>query len=595
MCGIAGVVGRDLGRDAGDFGRSLCSSLGHRGPDGSGLYHDPSGRALLAHTRLSIIDLSEDAAQPITFDGRHFLVYNGEIYNHGELRAGLEKEGVSFRTSSDSEVLLRLLLHRGPGALSLLQGMFALALWDSRDQTLLLARDPFGIKPLYIAAQGNSLAFASELRTLILAHGSQPRLSPRGLAEFLQWGCSGRLENLVEGMEKLPPGTVLEWKNGRTKRWVFSKIPIVLRENNATTDDFRTAWLDAVARHFVSDVPVGLLLSGGMDSAAVIAAAAAQGKKTSLALTLHFGGTLTGEAREAAELAAYFKTPHVAHELAPAEIPSLFQSHLDAQDYPSMDGFNIYCISHAAHRLGLKVMLTGLGGDELLGGYPSFTRIPRVVALLRSLPDGLRPRQILRNWGHVLGSSRWARMLEWAAGPATWSHAYACYRGVFPQSSIRDMLDFCRVGPQPAPDHGLTPNGPEWIDGRSHIARWEFIQYLQQQLLGDGDACSMAFGVELRHPFLDEVLWRTGASLPSSIRFDSRKKILRTCLPELPPAIFRRPKLGFSMPYESWFKGPLHDFESFIPPELSRHATTWYQKTALIALFHWLQRHRISL
>ncbi len=588
MCGIAGLVGVSPHPSPEEHARLLCQAMHHRGPDGSGHYFDPAGPALLAHTRLSIIDLTERSRQPMTFDGRYHLIFNGEIYNYRDLRADLEKEGIPFLTSSDTEVILRLLIHRGPGALLLLRGMFALALWDSTEKRLLLARDPFGMKPLYVAQSGQGLAFASEVRTLLRSGITSTRLSPAAVADYLLWGCGG--ENLIEGITTLPPGTCWQWKDGTLTSEQFSSIPISLRENNATPDDFREAWLDSVRRHFISDVPVGLFLSGGVDSSSILAAAAALGIHPQLALTLGFPGNHREENSDAARIASHFGTPHANFFLEDQAVHSLYQGHLHAQDLPSMDGFNIFCVSHACRQHDLKVMLTGIGGDELLGGYPSFTRIPKIISLLRYLP-----LSSLHHLAPLLGATRLARMVDWASGPLTWSHAYRCYRGIFPRQLIHTMLLSRGLHSDTLTTDTPAPTGSEWSLGQSQVAFMEFHQYLQRQLLRDGDACSMAHSVELRHPFLDEVLWRTGASLPASIRFDIEKQLLQKCLPSIPQDVFRRPKQGFSLPYDSWFRGPLREFEDLIPPDWSSLTRTWYQKNALISLFHWMDKHGLSL
>ncbi|NJK93095.1 MAG: asparagine synthetase B, partial [Blastochloris sp.] len=357
-----------------------------------------------------------------------------------ELRTQLENQDEPFQTQSDTELLLVLLAREGPSALSKLRGMFALALWDAQENKLLLARDSFGIKPLYHTTQSGSLAFASEIRPLLAGDWVSAELSPEALFYYLQNGSASPDLPLIAGVQALPAGTWLEWTPTGQRSGKLPPIPLDHQSPTATVQDFRQTLLDSAQIHLTSDVPVGLFLSSGVDSASLLAALRASGQQLPTSLTLSFPGTAWDEAPEASYLASHFGSPHIIRSLDPEqEIIPWFQHHLQNSDLPSIDGFNVYCISKVSREHGFKVALSGLGGDELLGGYPSFHRVPHLVRagrLLQALPG----MQSCLSSVFTLTGSRGQRLAEFFSGPPTSNRAMHTYRCIFPDNVVSTLL-----------------------------------------------------------------------------------------------------------------------------------------------------------
>lgn len=583
MCGIAGFFGGDNPAHGREALEAMRLSLEHRGPDAHGLYQDPSGACGLAHTRLSILDPTERSNQPFSYQERWVLVFNGEIYNFRELRSELEGRGVAFRTSSDTEVVAALLALDGTAALSRLRGMYALAYWDTRERTLLLARDPFGIKPLYLTDKGNTTAFSSEVRALVSGGWAGRDLDPEGLSWYLHHGSVHPDRPLLRDVRVLPAGTWLSCASGATTRGTIDRVPVSLPPEDTGVEDFGRVFRDSVRAHLCSDVPVGLFLSGGIDSTAVLAAAAAAGPPPRT-VTLSFPGTILDESAHAAANARRFGAEPVFRTLdAEREIKPWFSDHLQLQDLPSIDGFNTFCVARVARELGLKVVLSGLGGDELLGGYPTFRRVPRLLKagkIWAMIPGAQGAARIFARYGR----GRAGRLADFLSAPPTIWNAYKATRTVFSDSAVG-----CLLGRMGFPVPLLFDEVPPLCHGdiRHDVCRFETDTYLQHQLLRDADACSMSQSVELRVPFLDMPLWRTAAHLPADIRFQAGKRLLQKALPEMPADVFARPKMGFTLPMHSWLDGVLAENYSLVDPSLKPVAETWFQKMALIALVSW--------
>ena len=394
MCGLAGVVRRDGPVAVDPFGlaEALSAALAHRGPDGRGCWLSPERDVLLVHRRLAIIAPGPDAAQPMAIDdGRHRIVFNGEVYNYRELRRELESSGERFATASDTEVLLRLIAREGPAALSRVRGMFAFACWDGRDRSLLLGRDRFGIKPLYVALGEGQIAFASELGALRAARLVDGGPSAAGVLAFMSWGSVPPPLTCQRGAEMLAPGTWWRWgQDGRDERGRFADTRDAYRSDRCAAQPeaaFREAVghavRDSVRAHLVADVPVGVFLSGGIDSSAIVSAACSNGATNLQTFTVAFDDA-SSESRFAWRVASAFGTRH--HELrleAPHvvdDLPRIF-AHLDQ---PTIDAVNSFYVSKAVAATGIKAVLSGTGGDELFGGYPSFRRLPRAMAIARA-------------------------------------------------------------------------------------------------------------------------------------------------------------------------------------------------------------------
>jgi len=594
MCGIAGL----LGGPPADFAQRLAPTLRHRGPDAAGHWQDD--HACLLHQRLAVVDLSSAGRQPLASPcGRWLLVFNGEIYNHNQLRAELRRdrsgvEPVSFRGSGDSEVLLAWLVRHGAAGLPQLRGMYAFCLYDRRERTALLARDPHGIKPLYLwRGPGGVLAFASELRALLAWGRPGRQLNPSALAAYLAWGSVPEPTALVAGIERLPAGHLALWRQGRLSLSPWGPLPEALVpaatgmwDPEVAAGRTRQALRESLIAHLAADVPVGLFLSGGLDSGALLALAPA-GLPT---FTLGHDGASDGadpdESMPAARLAHHFGAQHTGLRLALAQVQRWLPAFLAAQDQPSQDGFNHWCVARLAHRHGIRVALGGVGGDELFGGYPSFGAVPRLWRWRQRL-GGLGPwtaRGLQRLRDH-----RAQRLAGLLAAPASLTAAYGCYRGLFSPAEITALLRYWGLEP-PASPPALPP--PAELHPLDRIAWLEGGRYLRQQLLADADAMTMAHGLELRLPFVDAVLQRRLASIPAPQRLAAGKQLLLAAVPELPAWFRQRPKQGFQLPFQAWLDAPQAPLRLPLPAvPAPLDLRPWYRRWSLMVLQHWLTAH----
>ena len=428
-----------------------------RGPDGAGLWISSDRRVGLAHRRLAIIDLSEGGAQPMaTPDGRLRIVFNGEIYNYRKLRTTLEEKGHRFHSQSDTEVLLHLYQEHGRDMVQHLRGMYALAIWDEGNRGLFLARDSFGIKPLYYSDNGAAIRVASQVKALLKIENIDTRPEPSAYVGFYLWGYVPEPYTLYRGIRALPAGSTLwiDSKGHKETKQVFNltaELATAAEEASLSItpkemhERLRTALVDSVRYHLVADVPVGLFLSAGLDSATLMALAKQVSKTVLHTITLgfkEFQGTSNDEGPLAERLARQYRTFHQMSWVQSDDFENDRERLLDAMDQPSIDGVNTYFVSKAAAKAGLKVAISGLGGDELFGGYPSFRQIPgivRAMAPFQSVPYLARgfcylSAPILKTFT----SSKFAGLLEYGG---TYGGAYLLRRGMFMPWELPDLLD----------------------------------------------------------------------------------------------------------------------------------------------------------
>jgi asparagine synthase (glutamine-hydrolysing) len=584
MCGIAGVVQRDgpLTGDVSVLAATLSAALAHRGPDGAGTWVAPEqegANVLFVHRRLAIIDPGPGGAQPMfSTERRHAIVFNGEIYNYRALRADLESRGERFRSAGDTEVLLRLVARDGPHGLARVRGMFAFAMWDSRDRSLLVARDRFGIKPLYLAAGPRQIAFASELGALRAAHLVADDISPAGVLAFMQWGSVPPPLTWQHGIDMVAPGT---WQRWRIDRGVFdhthgtfadARTPYISsarprRSAASFRADVGQAVRDSVGAHLVADVPVGVFLSGGIDSGALVSCASSAGSMPLQTFTVGFDHD-TSEIGRAREVAALFGTTHHELHVTGGEVARDLPAVLARLDQPTIDAVNSFYVARAVASTGIKAVLSGAGGDELFGGYASFTRLPWAMAVKRlaaplwpalgSLTGPLMPVRLRGRWRHFASSNgsfieayRVQRgfllpdEVESIAGPALrddarWPEAVEIVR-----ETERTLL---------APIQSLSVERPQ-----ATVARLESRMYLASQLLRDLDVMSMAHALEVRVPFVDHELldevWPELALHPNLLR--GKRLLSGTLEHPLPDAVLQHPKQGFTLPLAQWMKADL--------------------------------------
>ncbi len=579
MCGIAGSIGLDRDTTVDGIGKATEAQR-HRGPDDTGITVLPFGNAFLGlgHTRLSILDLSAAGHQPMCHPRTgDKLVYNGEIYNFALLRRELEEAGDTFHGHSDTEVLLHALSRWGPSCLSRVEGMFAFAFLDVAGRCLILARDPAGIKPLYLARSGDTLLFASEVRALLASGLVPPRVDPRGVAGLLAYGAVQHPCTLFRDIWSLPPGSSLEitadadggWTMGPPKRfWRYPRPNLQLSETEAV-ERIAATFDSAVRDHLVSDVPVGVFLSSGLDSS-VVAGAAARHARDLHSFTVGFAEHPDlSEEHLAAETARGLGLTHVAITLSHNEIETAAREWLEVLDQPSMDGLNVFVISRTVRQFGIKVALSGQGGDELFGGYPSFRNVPRICRMMSAMKRV--PTPLRRGLAGLAGVGR-STAYRHKLGDMFGSNGSLLSIALQRRRVLSDG-QLAALGVAAAP-LGLTPDflPPEALDGVdaddadpiAAISRLESQFYQGNMLLRDADANGMAHGLEIRVPFLDRRLLDLVHALPGSVRLPPGapgKHLLRQAFtPLLRPELLRQAKRGFTLPISRWMVGPLRNW-----------------------------------
>ena len=561
MCGINGILRLTDAAPAIDRDELLRTrdAMAARGPDGAGAWISGDGRVALASRRLAILDLSEAGAQPMpSADGRFQLVLNGEIYNFPELRRELEGEGVRFRSRSDTEVVLALYARQGAAMLGRLRGMYALALWDDREKSLLLARDPLGIKPLYLCEEGGCLRFASQVKALAAGGAVSREVDPAGVAGFLLWGSVPEPLTIRRAVRALPAGHHLLARDGSAGEPRLH-APAAVSPLAMTPE---AAVEDSVVAHLVSDVPVAVFLSAGLDSGLIAALARRHLPEPPATFTLSFdvlAGTPRDEAPLAAAVARALGTRHVERRVGRADFPALWRDAVAAMDQPSIDGFNTFMVSRAAHEAGLKVVLSGLGGDEIFGSYPSFADVPRLARAARraSWVPGLAAAWPALARAAAPARPKLAGLLRYGR---TLPGAYYLRRGLFLPEELPGLMgrDAAAAGlahydPVADAARDLAAANGHAGDAWTAVHELETARYLRNQLLRDSDWASMASSVELRVPFVDAWLRRRLAAHGfEPARGRGKAELVRRAAPELPAALFTRPKTGFYVPVMEW-------------------------------------------
>jgi asparagine synthase (glutamine-hydrolysing) len=567
MCGIAGAVTLGSSQPIDREGvAAMIRRMISRGPDGHGLWEDETAAAVLAHRRLAIIELTPLGAQPMhSHDQRFVVTFNGEIYNFAALREELVQRGAVLRSHSDTEVLLELYARDGVAMLPRLRGMFAFGIWDRLEQTLLLARDCFGMKPLYVADNGRRLLFASQVRALLEYPGVDRTADPAAVAAFRLWGSIPEPRTLFKEISALPAGHSMMVRRGRVERPqpFLTLEDLVVQGQAAPRVDPAVALRDSVAHHLVADVEVGCFLSAGVDSSALLALMRDCGQSQVRAITLdfeEFRGTENFEADMAGAMAARYGATHEVHTITRADFEGAENDILEAMDQPSIDGVNTWFVARAARRMGLKVALSGLGADELMAGYSTFDTVPQTMRWTRNarrVPGGMAVVRLA--WPmvarHFFPEQPKARYI-FEHGDSLES-AYLLRRCLVPPSALRALTTdpLVREGLSQLHEEdrlrGLTSGGR--LSALHDIALLESGQYMRNQLLRDTDWAGMAHALEIRTPFVDTALWRALAPEMNSYR-GRRGKAMLAAAPSLPipAAVVERPKSGFGIPVDRW-------------------------------------------
>lgn len=602
MCGLVGVfsyhpVAPEISRDE---VRTIRDYMDTRGPDGFGEWFSSDGRVGLGHRRLSIIDLSEAGKQPMTNeDGSIQLVFNGEIYNYQALREKLIRQGHTFRSHSDSEVLVHLYEEHGEEMVHEMRGMFAFVLWDANRGAMLLARDPYGIKPLYYADDGWTVRAASQVKALLEGKHVSLLPEPAGIAGFYLTGSVPEPFTIYQEIRAVPAGSIV-WVNhlGASAPKSYFSISQVFRDARKEATHLshpelkqviHDALLDSVRHHLIADVPVSAFLSAGVDSGTIVALAREAGAEGLQTVTLAFEeyrSTHDDEAPLAREVARTFGTNHRTRPLNEAEFQSELPMILLVMDQPSIDGINTYFISKAAAEIGVKVALSGLGGDELFSGYPSFRDVPRWVnnsRLLACVPGlGRLTRAIASHLVPRDMSPKLAGMIEYGG---SYPGSYLLRRGLFMPWELKDILGeemaaegLHRLAPLQLIEEAIKPDPRSPY---SRVAALEASLYMRNQLLRDTDWASMAHSVEVRVPLVDVAVLKALAPALSIDPSRANKRLLaEIAQPPLPLEVSQRLKTGFNVPLNHWLeRNKTLDVWRRLPV-LTRPGTHWARRWA---------------
>jgi asparagine synthase (glutamine-hydrolysing) len=586
MCGIVGIIGHGATVSAEVLERAT-RSLAHRGPDDHGTVviretqPDPV-EVGLGNRRLAILDLSPLGHQPMQDPSTdNWIAYNGEIYNFRDVRAELERAGIKFVSDSDTEVLLKAYAMWGEQCLTRLRGMFAFAIWDARRHRLFAARDPVGIKPFYYAQSGRYFIFASEVRTLLGTELVSRRLDQAGLLNYLTFGSAYDPITLVDGVTALRAGHCLTWERGIVKEKAYwdlldekqAQPEFSVEGRGAAATKLRPVLEDAVRQQLVSDVPVGVFLSGGIDSSALVSILK-RGGVTPSTFSIIFREAEFSEAEHSRTVAREFETDHHEITVSQDDVLAAIPDALGAMDLPTIDGINTYFVSREARAAGVKVALSGLGGDEVFAGYSSFRTVPRMERFSQfwgRFPHGVRdPLAAVfaalspasdqnRKFGALLSAN--GRLL----------HPYFLSRMLFTPGQVDRLLAspgadlFARAS---AAQEEILQQTAQ-LDSINQVSYLESRCYMLNTLLRDSDSMSMAHGLEVRVPLIDHQLAGSVLGMPGSWKLNNgtpKNLLVEALAGSLPDSIVHRPKRGFTLPFERWLR---EELRSEIEPVLS--------------------------
>ena len=618
MCGIVGFTHKRWAPDP-DRIRQATATLIHRGPDQQGVFQ--SSLCSMGATRLKIIDLGS-GDQPILSEGGDVaIVFNGEIYNHLELRRELETLGHRFYSHCDTETVLHAFLEWDTDCFARLRGMFAIALWTKSTKRLVLARDRMGIKPLYFARRGDDLFFGSELKAILIHPEIERRLSLDGLDCYLSLNYVPSPWTLVEGIEKLPAGQWLEWKDGKVSSQAYWRLPLGVvcdRTLETAREELDALLRQSIREHLISDVPLGMWLSGGIDSSTILHYAATESRQPLKTFSISFQGRSFDETAYIREVAQRYQTEHQELDLNPdVDLRGAIEEFAYYSDEPSADAgaLPVWFLSKLS-RTKTTVSLSGEGADELFGGYLTH-RANRLAALARRLPRKVLELALdaLRVWPvsdeKISFEYQLRRFLEGSLMTPDRAHVY--WNGTFSEQQKANLL---RSELPPALDRilgELRDRSPAY-DDLAPFLWFDQRYFLPDDILNKADRMSMAHSLEVRPPFLDHRIVEFAASLPASLKIrGSRQKVLLKELmrDKLPASVLRRKKVGFDIPAHDWLRGCLRPLmqevlmdgvsvhgelfrrdviDAQIRDHLERRANVGYHLWGLMVLFLWMKK-----
>lgn len=600
MCGISGAFYAHKTLENEKAGERVVALMNkaqaRRGPDDEGI--KITGGPVLGHRRLSILDLSSAGHQPMSYSGgRYWITFNGEIYNFRELKKELENKKYIFKTKTDTEVILALFQEYGEKSFAKLRGMFAFAVWDEKERVLFLARDRYGIKPLYYYSDAEKLVFASSVKAIAKSGLAPAVKNTKAQISFLLFGSVPAPETMLLNTKSLPPGHYLTLReSGEKLTRYYNPLKFFLEkkeeEKSAVIAKLRAKLEETVRVHLISDAPLGIFLSGGLDSSAIAALAAKERKKPIITISVDFAEKEFSEKIYQESVASRIGSNHAATIATKKDFLNSLDDIFEAMDEPTIDGVNSFFISKAAREAGVKVVLSGIGSDEIFCGYSSFQKAIIMRHIQTRFPDILR-----ESFSKIAGFNDRYRNAAFFLTDKNPLNFYLGFRGLFRPKSIAEALDIeveevetlikNLISRETAEVEMLNP-----IDLLSYL---EIKFYLQNQLLKDVDFMSMYHGVETRVPFLDNELVEYVSSIPPRLKIKKRK--LKPLLKEtvkniLPPEIITRKKMGFAFPFENWLKSLTKDrlpsFSSEIAEKFYSGNLHWSRFWATVVLSKWL-------
>jgi asparagine synthase (glutamine-hydrolysing) len=637
MCGIFGIIGHNA-RVPGDVLERATKSLAHRGPDDSGtvIVRDAGRQEVeigMGNRRLAILDLSPLGHQPMNDPATgNWIVYNGEVYNFREVRAKLERERVHFSGHSDTEVILQAYGQWGEKCLEEFRGMFAFAIWDAQRHRLFVARDPMGIKPVYYYVSDRYFIFSSEVRTL-LGTGLVPRaIDSAGLVSYLSFGSLYDPTTLIQGVSSLPAACYLTWEQGQLKLTQYWDLvdsspgedrdapPASAEERNTLESQVAAILDESVRMQLVSDVPVGVFLSGGIDSSALVGVLSRNGVQAST-FSIVFREAEYSEAEFSRAIAQHFRTDH--HEITVSQedfFGSIFPA-IHAMDLPTIDGINTYFVSERTRAAGVKVALSGLGGDEMFAGYSSFRDVPRMEWFAEAwghIPKTLRNPVTEMFAAFAPSSDQSRKLIALGRNGKRILHPYFLSRMLFTPERRDELLATkgdSAVCIRSAQSLRQALSRAQSLDPVNRVSYLEARCYMLNTLLRDSDFMSMAHGLEVRVPLIDHQLSRRVLALPGSWKLNAgtpKPLLVKALGGELPEKVVHRPKRGFTLPFEHWLRDVLRPvveqslsrmgdgaLGSLISQPAARRVwqdflegrTSWSRPWALYVLQSWCEQH----
>lgn len=551
MCRIAGIINNKVQPEVLlEKVKVMCRNLQHGGPDDEGVHYDQNGHLVFGHRRLSIIDLSSGGHQPMAdTHGRALITFNGEIYNYLELRSELKGLGITFNSATDTEVILQAYLQWGVEAFGKFRGMFAFALFDTARQLTYLVRDTAGIKPIYYTTQDNGLSFASEISAFTAA-GIATQQDPNWPIRFLAFGHIPEPYTTLLQVYSLPKGHYLCWDHSLSTyqicRYQQQENKNRINDINKAHEIIKQALTKAVKRQMVADAPLGVFLSGGIDSSLLTLLADEEKGQQLKTISIFFDEKQYDEQAYQKVILNKTRGENFSHLVKQEDFENHFEHILEAMDMPTTDGINSWFISKYAHDTGLKAVISGIGADEYFGGYPSFNRI-RYLGYLRNIPP------FLFSSVHGLLPDAYKK-LTFLVDKSPIAD-YLLLRGLFSPGDISRILDTDTTQVKTVLfDNNKVPDAARYSPEQ---ASWfETNLYMQNQLLRDTDVMSMSHGLEVRVPFLDEDFTAMVQSIVPDIRFNRQqpKKLLIDSFGTLPTQVWNRPKMGFSFPLQMWMR-----------------------------------------